>query len=238
MLLLHQTPRSWDEYRDVLPLLGRRFRVLAMDTVGFGDSYKPPRADTIEEYAAGVIAFLDVLGIGRVSLVGHHTGGVIAVEVAASHPERVDRLVLSSTPYVDEEDREHRKSRPAIDKVAPRGDGGHLTDLWQRRMGFYPRDRPDLLTRFVVDALKVGERIEAGHEAVSRYRMESKVPLIKAPTLALAGSEDPFSFPRLGALADRIADCETAVIEGGMVPLVDQMPERFAEMVGEFLGRA
>ena len=41
VLLLHQTPRSWDEYRDVLPLLGRDFRAIAMDTLGFGDSDRP-----------------------------------------------------------------------------------------------------------------------------------------------------------------------------------------------------
>src|SRR5262249_33209711 len=48
VLLLHQTPRSSDEYRDVMPILARDFRVVAMDTVGYGDSYKPaspsPRA--------------------------------------------------------------------------------------------------------------------------------------------------------------------------------------------------
>ena len=42
VLLLHQTPRSWDEYRDVLPLLGRRVQAIALDTIGFGDSCKPP----------------------------------------------------------------------------------------------------------------------------------------------------------------------------------------------------
>ena len=38
VLLLHQSPRSWTEYREVLPLLGQRYRAIAMDTVGFGDS--------------------------------------------------------------------------------------------------------------------------------------------------------------------------------------------------------
>jgi len=40
VLLLHQTPRSWDEYRDVLPILSMKYRAIAMDTVGFGDSYR------------------------------------------------------------------------------------------------------------------------------------------------------------------------------------------------------
>jgi pimeloyl-ACP methyl ester carboxylesterase len=42
VLLLHQTPRSWDEYRDVLPLLGANHRAIAMDTLGFGASARRP----------------------------------------------------------------------------------------------------------------------------------------------------------------------------------------------------
>ena len=64
VLLLHQTPRSWDEYRDVIPLLAERRRVIAMDTVGFGDSSPlPDGEDSIERWAAAAVALLDELGI-------------------------------------------------------------------------------------------------------------------------------------------------------------------------------
>ena len=235
VLLLHQTPRSWDEYRDVLPILGKKYRAIAMDTVGFGDSYRLRDESSIERYARGVIDLLDALSIHRVSLVGHHTGGVIAVEVAASYPDRVHKLILSSTPYVDAEDRERRKTRPPIDEVAFKEDGSHLTDLWQKRMPFYPKDRPDLLTRFVLDALKVWDRVEEGHQAVNRYRMEEKAPLIKARTLVLAGTDDPFSYPRMKPLSVSIKGSKTAEVKGGMVPMVDQMPEIFARIVLNFL---
>ncbi|UCF83678.1 MAG: alpha/beta hydrolase [Desulfobacteraceae bacterium] len=237
VLMLHQTPRSWDEYRDVLPIIGKKYRAIAMDTIGFGDSYKPEKRGSIEQYARGVIRFLDTMSIDRASIVGHHTGGVIAVDVAASYPERVHKLVLSSTPYVDAEDRERRKTRPPIDEVEFKADGSHLTELWQRRMPFYPKNRPDLLTRFVIDALKVGDRAEEGHQAVNEYRMEKKVPLIKAPTLVVAGTEDPFSFPRMKPLSNSIKGSRTATIDGGMVPMVDQMPEEFAKLVMNFLDR-
>ena len=101
VLLLHQTPRSWDEYRDVIPLLAVERRVVAMDTIGYGESYKPPRRCDIEDYGRGAIALLDGLGIRSTAIVGHHTGAVIAMELAASYPERVERLVLSSSPFVD-----------------------------------------------------------------------------------------------------------------------------------------
>lgn len=235
VLLLHQTPRSWDEYREVLPILGRRFRAIAMDTVGFGDSYRPAREDCIELYARGVIDLMDALGISRASVVGHHTGGCIALEVAAAYPERVDKLVLSSTPYVDAADRERRKLRPPIDEVTPREDGSHLAELWQRRQSFYPDNRPDLLTRFVRDALKVWDRLEEGHRAVNRYAMETRAPLVQAPTLVLAGSADPFSFPRMEPLSRAIQGSRTALIQGGMVPLPDQMPGEFSAAVADFL---
>lgn len=235
VVLLHQTPRSWDEYREVLPLLGGKFRAIAMDTVGFGDSYRPVRPASMETYARAVVRFMDVMGIGSAALVGHHTGGCIAVEVAASHPERVDKLVLSSTPYVDAADRERRRARPPIDQVETREDGGHLGELWRRRMAFYPKGRPELLTRFVRDALTVWERVEEGHHAVNRYRMEDRTPLIRAPTLVLCGTEDPFSYPRMIPLARSIKGATTAELKGGMVPMVDQMPEEFARVIMEFL---
>jgi pimeloyl-ACP methyl ester carboxylesterase len=77
--------------------------------------------------------------------------------------------------------------------------------------------------------------MEEGHQAVGRYRMEDKVSLIKVPTLVMAGSDDAFSFPRMKLLADRIKGSRTAVIEGGMVPVAEQMPEEFARMVMDFL---
>ena len=235
VLLLHQTPRSWDEYRDVLPIIGTRYRAIAMDTLGFGDSYQPRRPASIELYARGVIQLLDALSVEGASIVGHHTGGVVAVEVAAVYPERVEKLVLSSTPYVDAENRELRKTRPPIDKVKSKPDGSHLSELWQRRMPFYPKDRPDLLTRFVRDALRGIDRVEEGHRAVNQYQMETKTSLIQAPTLVLAGTDDPFSYPRMQPLAASIKNSRIAEIEGGMVPMVDQMPETFARVVMGFL---
>jgi pimeloyl-ACP methyl ester carboxylesterase len=104
-------------------------------------------------------------------------------------------------------------------------------------MAFYPKNRPDLLARFVIDVLKVGERMEEGHRAVSKYKMEDKVPLINAPTLVLGGTEDLFSFPRMKPLSDSIKGSETAIIKGGMVPVVDQMPEEFAKVVIDFLDK-
>jgi pimeloyl-ACP methyl ester carboxylesterase len=237
VLLLHQTPRSWDEYRDVIPFLAGERRVIAMDTIGYGESYKPARRCDIEDYALGVIALLDGLGVSSTAVVGHHTGAVIAMELAASHPERVERLVLSASPFVDaaDRDRRHRTGGHRVDRVEAKPDGTHLAELWQIRQRFYPRDRPDLLTRFVADALRAGEKIREGHGACSRYRMEEKIGRVRCPTLVTCGTEDPFSFPQAEVVARRIAGSRLAPIAGGGVAVVDEMPETFARLVLEFL---
>jgi pimeloyl-ACP methyl ester carboxylesterase len=238
VLLLHQTPRSWREYESVLPILGERHRAIAMDTLGFGDSARGVGAVSIERWAQVAVELLDHLGIERAHLVGHHTGGVIAVELAASHPERVAALVLSSTPFTDAEFRRVRAERPPIDHVDPTADGSHLTDLWQRRQGFYPPERPDLLTAFVRDALVVLDDVEGGHTAVATYRMEDTITAVVAPVRLIRAIDDPFAFPHGEELREHLveaASVDMVDIEGGMVPLPDQLPEAFASAVIEFL---
>ena len=94
ILLLHQTPRSWDEYREVLPLLGARYRAIAMDTVGFGDSQPLPEGtDSIEAWAEAAHEVLAALGHAvrqimrqRIDSARFHIGICIAVPLAIKEP--------------------------------------------------------------------------------------------------------------------------------------------------------
>jgi len=233
-LLLHQSPRSWNEYRAVLPLIGARRRAIAMDTAGFGDSADGGVPASIEQWARVACELLDALGIEKVDVVGHHTGGVIALELAAAFPQRVRSLVLSSTPYTDEAFRKARAQRPPIDEVAPSEDGTHLAALWQKRQGFYPAGRPELLEAFVLDALKVAH-VEEGHRAVASYRMEERLGRIAQPVLIVRATDDPFAAPHAAELQHHLPQARIVDIEGGMVPLPDQMPEAFARTVLDFL---
>jgi pimeloyl-ACP methyl ester carboxylesterase len=238
VLLLHQTPRSWDEFRDVLPLLGRHYRAIAMDTVGYGDSDPLPHGQaSIENWAKAARALLAALGSSRAAVVGHHTGAAIAIEMAAAYPRTVAALVLSASPYVDAERRAaaQKEHKAVVDEVTPRMDGGHLAELWSMRQAFYPTDRIDLLERFMVDALKAGPRAAEGHRVVDRYEMEQRLPLIRCATLVIAPTADPHAYPHAGKVAAAIAESSVIEIENGMVPLPDQLPEEFSATVHRFL---
>jgi pimeloyl-ACP methyl ester carboxylesterase len=234
VLLLHQTPRSWAEYRAVLPLLGAEYRAIAMDTAGFGES-DPLPAPSIEAWADAAVRLLDALGGQRCHVVGHHTGGVIAAELAARHGALVGALVLSSTPFTHEAFRHARAKRPAIDAVEPSADGEHLALLWRQRQAFYPPDRPDLLHAFVLDAMKVRGDLEAGHRAVAAYRIEDRIASIRQPTLLIRAPDDPFATAHAAEWLAHLPQAQVVEIAGGMVPLPDQLPQAFADAVLHFL---
>lgn len=233
VVLLHQTPRSADEFAEVLPLLGRRRWAIAVDLPGMGGSDPHPAGATIEAYAAGVLAAVDALGVVEFDLVGHHTGGVVAVEIAATVPDRVGVLVLSSTPYIDADERQRRGDRVPVDEVGVADDGSHLQALWQARQRFYPPGRIDLLRRFVGDAVRTADPAE-GHRAVAAYEMEARLPLLRARTVLIGHADDPFAFPELPRLAAAIGHPETIVIEGGVVPL-EASADEFSAIVDRVL---
>ncbi|MGW0038395.1 alpha/beta fold hydrolase [Gordonia sp. NPDC003376] len=255
VLLLHQTPRSCDEYREVLPLLARGRRVIAMDMYGFGMSAKPPAGtpQTIEQYAAGAIALLDALGVDRFAVVGHHTGMFVASEVAAATPERVTATVLSGAEYADAGFRDgvvremtgaaaaadpHGPDGP-VDVARVRDDGSHLITLWAKRSLMYPEGRPDILNRYIRDALAPGVDPAEGHLACGRYRMEERVGLVTAPILVLASTDDPVSYPhrdRVAAAYPHAKSVEVVEIDGGMIPVMEQKAAEVVAAMDAFFG--
>ncbi|MFJ9587961.1 alpha/beta fold hydrolase [Streptomyces acidicola] len=252
VILLHQTPRSLDEFREVQPLLARKRRVIAMDMYGFGMSAKPPAGpQTIEQYASGVIALADALGLERFAVVGHHTGMFVASEVAAAVPERVTAAVFSAGEFADEafrtETMRHMSAGGfdengmdlAVDVVTALEDGEHLKQLWAKRHPLYPPGRPDLLNRFVRDALAPGVDPAEGHFACARYVMEDRVGLVTAPVLLLAATEDPVSYPhtdKVAAAYSNAKSVEVVEIEGGRIPLMEQKTAEVVAAIDTFFG--
>lgn len=239
LLLLHQTPRSHDEFRELQPLLAAGRQVIAMDMLGFGMSAPLPAPQKIEQFAAGAFAFLDALDVQDTVVLGHHTGAVVAMEMAASAPTRVNGLILSSTPWTGPEYRTRHATTTAVDDVPESENGTHLTDLWRLRQPYYPAGRPDLLNRFVRDALAVDPA--EGHRACGRYVMEDRAGLVTAPVLLLGASADPFGMRDLPVLRDRLINArsvEVKIVEGGTVPVMEQASEEVASLVNEWLEAA
>ena len=97
LLLVHGIGDSADTWRDLVPVLARDHTVIAPDLLGHGRSDKPRADYSVAAYANAMRDLVGVLGIERVTVVGHSLGGGVAMQFAYQYPERVERLVLVST---------------------------------------------------------------------------------------------------------------------------------------------
>lgn len=98
VLLIHGSGpgvSAFANWRLQMPVLAKRFRVLALDMAGFGYTSVPEGIEyTRERWLQQLIDFLDALGLERANVVGNSFGGSMALGLAVHHPERVNRLVL------------------------------------------------------------------------------------------------------------------------------------------------
>jgi pimeloyl-ACP methyl ester carboxylesterase len=93
VVLLHGWPQHWYEWRDVIPPLSERYRVVCPDLRGFGWSEAPPRGYDKETLARDVLGLVDELGIERFRLAGHDWGGWLGFLICLWAPERVERFL-------------------------------------------------------------------------------------------------------------------------------------------------
>jgi len=98
LLLVHGWPQTWYAWRMLMPALARDFSVVAVDQRGIGLSGKPRDGYDTATLANDLVALMDALGHRRFALYGTDVGMPIAYAVAADHPDRVDRLVVSEAP--------------------------------------------------------------------------------------------------------------------------------------------
>jgi pimeloyl-ACP methyl ester carboxylesterase len=94
VVLLHGLGGFAQSWRHTIDALATRATVFALDLPGFGRSAKPPAAYRLGYFARALHGFLDALGLGQASLIGHSLGGSVAVTYALTHPVRVDRVAL------------------------------------------------------------------------------------------------------------------------------------------------
>jgi pimeloyl-ACP methyl ester carboxylesterase len=94
LLLIHGLAGSATTWKDVMPMLARDHTVLAPDLLGHGASAKPLGDYSLGAFASGLRDLLGVLGIDRVTVVGHSLGGGVAMQLTYQYPDLAERLVL------------------------------------------------------------------------------------------------------------------------------------------------
>ena len=101
VLLLHGFPETHHTWRKQIPALAARFRVVAPDLRGYGESDKPPRISDyrVEAVADDIAALIGKLGAERAHVVGHDWGGGVAWALAQRSPAVLDKLAVLNCPH-------------------------------------------------------------------------------------------------------------------------------------------
>lgn len=228
----------WDAQ---VPALAGSHRVLRYDMRGHGlSALDDPSslATTIAELAGDVAAILDALAIERASFVGLSIGGMIGQRFAAAYPRRVESLVLCATASAI--------GPPEIwtTRITTIANGGMsaIVDGVMARW-FTPKthaSRPELVRGF---ATMLERTPPAGYIAACRALQVADLrqddARIEAPTLVIAGAEDPVTTPAMGAeLRAAIPGAELLVLEGAAHILCAEQPDALNAALLAFLKSA
>jgi pimeloyl-ACP methyl ester carboxylesterase len=233
LLLLHKAGFSSDEFTDMLPFLGKNYRAIAMDMLGYGNTELPRQELEFDDYVQNIIHFLDAMKIDKADIAGHLLGSSFAVEIAATHPERVNKLILWDAIYLTPEVRKETQEQYQGEHMELKPDGSHLFKLWKSKGPKAP-DNLQTVQRSVVEYLKssLGAATGVSHRALFTYDIAPKLSKIKCPTLLLC-SRGPL-FDRQGAIKKLIPTCRIKILESNGSFLFWEKPEEIAQVFNDF----
>ena len=247
LLLIHGYTASTYVWHSVAPELAEQgFHVVAPDLVGFGFSDKPAWFDySIASQARMIVRLMNILGIGRATVVGSSYGGAVASTVALDYPERVEKLVLVDAVCNDD------VLNKAILKLASvRGVGEVLTSFFLDSKAFHkmrmkatlaPANH-HLITQDRIDSVHRPLAAADAHRSVlatsrswDACRIQDDAQYINQPTLIIWGEQDNVIPIQNGErLFDSILNSRFVVFKDcGHVP-PEENPELFVDLVSEF----
>lgn len=244
ILLIHGIPTSSQLWRNIIPRLASKHRVIAPDMLNYGKSDKPLDADvSIAAQSRLMVGILDALGIPRADVVAHDIGGGVAQLMATAHPERLERLVVANSVCFD--------SWPIPEFQPLQADGAEeqtsLDDFLQMMRDFLPTGvhQPDSVPHSVYDTILEPWSSEDGKRAFFRNLRRLNPEYTQAiagelkhfanETLILWGSHDPFQAPRYAdQLAATLPSARVQWLEAGHW-IMEEKPQEVADMLEDFL---
>jgi pimeloyl-ACP methyl ester carboxylesterase len=256
VLLLHGFPTSSHMYRDLIPRLATRYRVIAPDYPGYGFSDAPSPASftyTFDHLADVMDKFVQAVGAQRYVLYAQDFGGPVGFRLAAKHPDRVAGLVVQNAVAHEEGlSTSMDVARPYWAKRTPETEAPMRTlltldttrfqylhgardpsrvspDAWTHAQALL--DRPGNADIQLAILQDYGSNLKRYPEWQAYFRTR------QPPTLVVWGKNDPFFIIEgAQAYARDMPGTETHILDTGHFALEEEAP-KIAELMLEFLGR-
>ena len=256
ILLLHGFPSSSHMFRDLLPLLADRYRVVAPDLPGFGFSSAPARAGfayTFDHLAEVIGAFTEAVGLTSYALYVFDYGAPVGFRLAVAHPERITALISQNgnayeeglsqgwnpiQKYWEQPTAANREAlRALLTPEATREQYTHGVADPARIAPEAPALDSALLARPGQDEIQLDLFGDYQSNVALYPRFQAYFRTHRPPTLAVWGQHDPFFLPA-GAEAYRRDNpaAQVQLLDTGHFALETHAAE-IADFIRDFLGR-
>ena len=214
VLVLHGGLGSIEDMHHQIYALATTRLVIAPDSRAHGRSTDLQAPLSYRLMADDMVKLLDALHLARVDVVGWSDGGIIGLEIAMHHPERIRRLVVIGANY----DVDGLKQLPAPAGVPPRPD-------------FYRRNAPDPAHWAVFY-----QKVTTMWRTQPHYTLDD-LHQVRAPTLVMAGEFDAVRPEHTDQLAKAIPGAEKAIIDGATHFALSEKPRNVDARILTFLER-
>lgn len=237
VILLHRTPVSSSSFDRMLDFLAGKRAAFALDTPGFGNSFRPPGRPGTVDYGRWLLEAIAALGINEFHLAAHHTGTHFAVEMARLAPDRVRSLTLSGVLYASEADR--RKSRADIGNAPPiTPDGAHVSGCWTLMKSLFLDYDGPLVHAETLGGLVAMEARDQAFDAIFDQDFGAVLLAVTCPVQVVQASDDPLTLG--GMLARLRADFPTIPIHQtgpAFLATPERQPGPFARQLLSFIAQ-
>ncbi len=230
-LLLHGWGASSDLFASTIRGLGAAFDLIAPAFPGFGATPPPPVAWAVGDYVDWTLALMDALGIERANLIGHSFGGRGAIKLAALHPERVAKLVLTDAAGIRPQRDWRYHARVRVFKLTRALAQARATPQPLRAWA-----AARITRQGSTDYQAASGTVRSSFVRVVNEDLRAYLPRIQAPTLLIWGSDDTETPLADGQLMERlIPDAGLVVFAGAGHYAYLEQSGRFCVIVKTFL---
>lgn len=182
----------------IAALTGAGYRVVVPDQIGFGKSSKPQGDLHFDTLARNTVTLLDHLGIAKADIVAHSMGGMLAVRIARTYPNRVSHLVLTA-PIGLEDYRLYVPPTPTYKIIE--NENRLTAEAYRKQLetNYALKLPPEQVTPFIVSRFNIKDSAEyprwirafaASAQMIYREPVVHEIPLITQPTLFVMGADD------------------------------------------------
>jgi pimeloyl-ACP methyl ester carboxylesterase len=219
IIFLHDWVGSWRYWIPTMQAASLSFRTYALDLWGFGDTAKNPSYYSIEQQLSLMEEFLEELGIGKIALVGHGLGAILAALYSIRHPSDVDRLMVISLPHSE-------------NAIAPRMGSNQPAELADWLMGRTPTTETAWLEASKADPKAITLSL-VSIQNIDLTRLSDQVII---PCLLAHGIDDPAIEAIHTEQAATLPEHMHYILfeQSGHYPMLDE-PAKFNRLLTDFL---